>query len=426
MIPPKLLAAAATPHAPLIGVAALMRCAFRGDDVRPVGDVLLARAEAHPDDANAWLDASFVLQLIGQRAPGLAVQRQALAIDTLYDLPAAAQTPTLKVLVMMGPGDLMANTPVEFLLETSDIAAQVQYLTLDLPLPDQVPDHDVLFVALAQSDANAPLLQDALQMLAGWPRPVVNHPAQIAHLSRDGAYAKLAGTVDTLMPRTVRVARADALALASGALAIDALLPGAAFPLIVRPLDSHAGTDLQQVADAAALAAYLGAQASSEYYLAPFIDYSGPDGQFRKYRIVLIDGVAFICHLAISSHWMVHYLNAGMDDDAAHAKRAEEAREMAAFDTGFARRHAAALADIDRRIGLPYLGIDCAETRDGRLLIFEVDNAMVVHAMDDAGKYPYKGPAMEKVFTAFAGMLHRAAAVSVAASTAAPDGTTNA
>ena len=42
---------------------------------------------------------------------------------------------------------------------------------------------------------------------------------------------------------------------------------------------------------------------------------------------------------------------------------------MADFDTGFATRHAAALADIDARIGLPYLGIDCAETQDGRLLV---------------------------------------------------------
>jgi hypothetical protein len=122
---------------------------------------------------------------------------------------------------------------------------------------------------------------------------------------------------------------------------------------------------------------------------------------------VLIEGLPYICHLAISSHWMVHYLNAGMDDSA--AKRAEEAREMGAFDTGFAMRHAAALADIDRRIGLPYLGIDCAETRDGKLLIFEVDNAMVVHAMDDPARYPYKRPTMDKVFAAFAAMLHRAA-----------------
>jgi glutathione synthase/RimK-type ligase-like ATP-grasp enzyme len=396
MIPPALLATAATPYAPLIGAAALMRCAFYRADLRPVGERLLARAQAHPDDANAWLDASFVLQLLGQREAGLDVQRHALATRSLYALPAPARTPALNLLVLMGPGDFMANTPIEFLLQTSNVAAHAQYVTPDLPLPEQVPDHDLLFVAIAQSDANAPLLRDVAQMLEGWPRPVVNRPERIAHLSRDGAHARLDGTTGTLMPRTVRVDRAAAAQLA-----------GAPFPLIVRPVDSHAGTDLQKVDDAAALRDYLAMHPARAFYVAPFVDYAGPDGQFRKYRIVLIDGKPFICHLAISSHWMVHYLNAGMDDSA--AKRAEEAAGMAAFDEGFARRHAAALAEIDARIGLPYLGIDCAETRDGRLLIFEVDNAMVVHAMDDPGRYPYKKPVMDKVFGAFEDMLHRAA-----------------
>jgi glutathione synthase/RimK-type ligase-like ATP-grasp enzyme len=325
----------------------------------------------------------------------------------LYALPAPRRAPALKLLVLMGPGDFMANTPIEFLLETTDVAAEVQYLTMDLALPEQVPDHDVLFVAIAQCDANVPLLRDVMQMLEGWPRPVINRPEQIAHLSRDGAFARLAGGSGTVMPRTVRVERAVAERLAAGSVDAATMFDGAGFPLIVRPIDSHAGHDLLKVDDAAALNAYLAKQPSSGFYLAPFVDYSGPDGQFRKYRIVLIEGVPYICHLAISSHWMVHYLNAGMDDSA--EKRAEEAREMADFDTGFAVRHAAALADIDRRMGLPYLGIDCAETRDGKLLIFEVDNAMVVHAMDDPAKYPYKRPMMDKVFAAFARMLHRAA-----------------
>ena len=394
MITTELLAAAAAPYAPLIGAAALMRCAFYRADLRPVGERLLARAQAHPDDANAWLDASFVLQLLGQRAAGLDVQHHALAIRSLYALPAPARTPTLNLLVLMGPGDFMANTPVEFLLQTSSIAAIVQYVTPDLPLPEEVPDHDVLFVAIAQSDANARLLRDVARMLDGWPRPVINRPERIAHLSRDGVCAALDGVTATLVPRTMRLDRARAMQLTDGA-----------FPLIVRPVDSHAGTGLQKVGDGAALHGYLATHPASEFYLAPFVDYSGPDGQFRKYRIVLIDGKPYICHLAISSHWMVHYLNAGMDDSA--AKRAEEAAGMAAFDDGFARRHAAALAEIDSRMGLPYLGIDCAETRDGRLLIFEVDNAMVVHAMDDPGRYPYKGPVMERVFGAFEKMLHR-------------------
>jgi len=407
MIPAELIDAATTSGAPLIGAATLMRCAFRGDDLRPIGELLLARAQVNPDDANAWLDASFALQLLGQREAGLDVQKHALATRLLYALPTPARPPTLNLLVLMGPGDFMANTPIEFLLEMSDIAASAQYVTLDLPLPEQVPDHDVLFVAIAQSDANVQLLRDIAQMLAAWPRPVVNRPEQIAHLSRDGAHAKLEGTTGTLMPRTVRVARATAEQLAGGGLAVQALLPGAAFPLIVRPLDSHAGTDLHKVDDAPALATYLAAQPSGEFYLAPFVDYSGPDGQFRKYRIVLIDGKAFICHMAISSHWMVHYLNAGMEDSV--GKREEEAAAMGGFDDGFARRHAAALAEINTRIGLPYLGIDCAEMRDGRLLIFEVDNAMVVHAMDDPGKYSYKQAVMAKAFAAFEAMLHGAA-----------------
>ena len=82
---------------------------------------------------------------------------------------------------------------------------------------------------------------------------------------------------------------------------------------------------------------------------------------------------------------------------------------MAHFEQEFARRHAAALRAIDARMGMPYLGIDCAETRNGELLVFEADNAMIVHAMDAEALYPYKRPVMQKVFDAFRAMLARAA-----------------
>jgi hypothetical protein len=74
---------------------------------------------------------------------------------------------------------------------------------------------------------------------------------------------------------------------------------------------------------------------------------------------------------------------------------------MAGFDTGFAMRHHAAFAELTQTLGLDYYGIDCAETKDGRLLVFETDVAMIVHAMDSAELYPYKKPAMEKLFNGF-------------------------
>jgi glutathione synthase/RimK-type ligase-like ATP-grasp enzyme len=180
-------------------------------------------------------------------------------------------------------------------------------------------------------------------------------------------------------------------------------LEDGAYPIIVRPVDSHAGHGLDKIADADALNHYLQIHTDSEFYVSRFIDYRGHDGLFRKYRIVLIAGRPFICHLGISEHWMIHYLNAGMAENA--DKRAEEAAVMAAFDTDFAAKHSNALRSINERIGLDYLGIDCAETPDGQLLIFEVDSCMIVHALDSVELFPYKQPQMRKVFAAFRQML---------------------
>lgn len=401
-----LIATAAQPFAALIGVAPLMRRAFANEDMGPLARALLARAEAHPGDAHALLDLSTVLQLTRQRDVALALQAQALAMQTLYALPARRPAPGLRLLALMGPGDLMANTPVEFLLEDGDVALDLLYLTPDAGWPDSVPEHDVMLVAVAESAANAPLLRRLAPLVAGWPRPVLNLPERIAMLSRDGACAVLRGLAGVDMPLTVRAGRADVQALAAGAIGLGALLPGDRFPIIVRPVGSHAGHDLAQIGSGAALADYLARVDAGQFYLSRFVDYRGADGLFRKYRVALIDGRPFICHFAVSSHWMIHYLNAGMGESA--EKRAEEAARMADFDAAFAARHAAALAAIHARTGLDYLGIDCAETRGGDLLIFEVDNAMVVHAMDAEELYPYKKPVMRKLFSAFRQLLENA------------------
>ncbi len=147
--------------------------------------------------------------------------------------------------------------------------------------------------------------------------------------------------------------------------------------------------------------------ADAEFYLAPFVGYRSGDGLFRKARVAIIEGRPFVCHMAISQHWMIYYLKADMRNDA--AKRAEVARFMANFDSKFGHRHAAAFAAIAERSGLEYLPIDCAETPDGKPLVFEIGTAMIVHSMHPPDLFPYKRPQMEKVFNAFQAMLHNAA-----------------
>jgi hypothetical protein len=402
-----LIAAASQPFAPLIGVARLMRRAFVGDDLRPLGAALLARAQENPLDGHACLDLSTVLQLVGDRDGALAVQAEALRVQRDYVLPSERALPALRLLVIMGPGDLMANTPVEFLVEDSDVTLQLMYLTLDYEWPETVPDHDVMLVAVAESAANQPLLQRLAQAVANWPRPVINLPEHIAVLSRDGACDALAELAGVDMPVTRRTGRSTLSSLSGGTIEPSELLPGDAFPWIVRPVGSHAGQHLEKIDGPADLGNYLDRAQHDEFYVSRFVDYRNADGLFRKYRIVLIEGKAYASHMAVSSHWMIHYLNAGMDQSL--EKRQQEAGWMRCFDEQFAARHALAFAGIEERIGLEYLGIDCAETADGRLLIFEVDNAMLVHAMDSEDLYPYKKPAMHKLFKAFHKMLENAA-----------------
>jgi glutathione synthase/RimK-type ligase-like ATP-grasp enzyme len=243
-------------------------------------------------------------------------------------------------------------------------------------------------------------------ILATWPRPVLNQPERIALLSRDTNCALLKSVPGLDMPTTARISRSVLAQIATDGTPLAAILDDGDFPVIVRPLDSHAGRGLEKIADAAAIADYLTVMTDDEFYISRFVDYRGPDGLFRKYRIVLIEGRPFVAHMGISEHWMIHYLNAGMAESA--EKRDEEARFMADFDTSFAVRHAAAFQAISRLIGLDYLGIDCAETASGDLLIFEVDSCMIVHAVDSIELFPYKQPQMRKIFDAFREMLFHA------------------
>ena len=81
---------------------------------------------------------------------------------------------------------------------------------------------------------------------------------------------------------------------------------------------------------------------------------------------------------------------------------------MECFESGFARRQANSLALVNRALGLDYVVLDCAELQDGRLLIFEADSSAVVHGMDPVELFPYKRPAIQKVFQAFRQMLEDA------------------
>lgn len=391
---------------PFRGLAPFLRLSIAGIDLRPIGQAMLQRAESEPDHAALWMALANTMMAMGLHDAGLSIQAQALALQRVYPIPAKQQPARLRVLMMMAPGDLAANTPLECLLEDTDIDLVFYYLSHHTLFAADIPAHDVLLVAVSEADEHRDLLVGLTAALVDWPVPVVNLPQHIPNTGRAAASRLLQDVPGLMIPPTWRATREQLTTIATEQRAIPALFDGTDFPIILRPVGSHGGHDLERLDNAAALADYLARIAGDAFFISRFVDYRGTDGLFRKCRIALIDGVPFACHMAASTHWMIHYVNAGMYDDA--SKRVAEGEFMATF-AAFADRHYVALSAIAERSALDYVCIDCAETQDGQLLIFEIDHAMIVHAMDLEHLFPYKQIHMAKVRDAFRQMLLRRA-----------------
>jgi hypothetical protein len=401
-----------------LGVARLTRMAFAGVDLKPLWHEMMEKVTDDAAGAGLGLDLSILAQLLGDKATGLAIQAEVLGYQQLFRSPAESNAPRLRLLALAAATDIGGNTPIEFLLSGSDIELTTLYVVPGKPLPDPIPDHDIAMVVVCDAKDTRATLEEIEKLTANWPRPVINRPRRLALLDRDKLYPLLRGLPGLCIPMTARVSRACLDDLEGDAIALREILEDGAWPLIIRPVDSHAGVGLAKLEDEHALGLYLEERPEDEFFLSRYVDYASDDGQFRKYRIVIVGDKTFAVHMAISDQWKIWYLNADMTESP--RKRDEEAMFMQYYDAGFAARHARALSEITSRLGLDYVTIDCAETRDGELLVFEADSAAIVHDMDPPKIFPYKAPQMRKIFDAFTAMLHaRAIAARPAAHAAA-------
>jgi glutathione synthase/RimK-type ligase-like ATP-grasp enzyme len=398
-------AGAARGPADRIGVAQLARMSAGGVDLHPLWQALITKLIDGTIAPGEGLDLSLIAQLLGDQEAGLAIQQEILSSHQLYRSPCAAKMPRLRVLALAAATDMGGNTPIEFLLEASGIELMTLYVLPEVELPSPLPDHDVAIVIASDSEECRDALRKIGEAAARWPRPLLNPPQLVANLDRDKLHHVLDGITGLDIPKTIGLSRAQLLDISNDVLTLRDVAPDLVFPVIVRPRGSHAGKGLAKIHDCGALGRYLDERHERDFFISRFVDYSGEDGLFRKYRLVFVDGRAYACHMAIADRWDIWYLNATMSQST--AKRLEEETFIRGFDSGFARRHASALAGITERIGLDYFIVDCAETKDGRLLVFEADNTAIVHDMDPPDVFPYKPPQMRKIFDAFAALIER-------------------
>jgi tetratricopeptide (TPR) repeat protein len=384
-----------------VGLGALL---WRAGEIAPALTHYRNAASRDPQRLDAHLAIFELAQIAGDRGTALMHQEAALAIRRLYTVEATNPPAERRLLVLKAPGDWQANLPLEYIIDGAANTVHTWYVDeRELEHPSSaVPEHDLIINAVSESDAAEPVLAAIGRFAARSAAPMLNDPAHVLRAARHRFPGLLSGIARCTAPVPLRLTRGE---LKSTRLTQRLDEAGIHPPYVLRPIASQAGRDLARIATGAELSAYLAGVSEDEFYLTPFHEYAGPDGLYRKYRIIFVDGEPFPYHLAISPSWIVHYYNAGMRENA--WRREEEARFLADLGAAFDPGLQDALRRLAQAIGLDYFGIDCTVTADNQLLLFEVETGMIVHNLDPVDIYPYKPAAFARIAEALERLLQR-------------------
>ena len=262
-----------------------------------------------------------LLEASGDPAAAHAQRHRGWAARPLVLVPSTGPSEPVPVLLLgtaFGANQVTADylDPERF----ATFALLVDYFPPTRPLPR----HDVVFNGVCDADASPEALAAASHLLRRTDAPVINDPRTVAATGRADVARRFANVPGVRTPRIVRTTRAALeRADAAGVLAEH----GVRAPLLLRAPGFHAGEHFAHVAGAADLVPVVRTLPGDEFFALEFLESRDPDGLYRKYRVMAIDGALHPVHVAIAPHWKVHLFSAGMD--GAGALRAEDAAFLA-------------------------------------------------------------------------------------------------
>ncbi len=326
-----------------------------------------------PKQPEAALALSELLFDIGDTAASARYRSEALAQKRVYPAAAPATRANTSVLVLNAPAPWAQNTPLEFMVDPSAAALHRLYLTSDT-IDENVPPYDVVFNAIGEAEHAHEAIARAQRFIMGQKKRAVNQPAHLWKTARPNLAGSLSNVYGCVVPRTERITRAR-------------LESWTAFPILARPIDTHAGRGLERLDDSDASKRYLGTHDDERFDAVPFVEYRSTDGFYRKYRVIMVDGVPYAYHLALSPDWMVHYIKT--PTASVDWMRAEEERFLRDPRSVF-RNWDRTFREMAQAFELEYVGVDCTLLPDENVLVFEADTALLVHCREPADSYKHQ------------------------------------
>ena len=104
---------------PILGLPAVLK--LTGAELSALVATTHATPQSGTDLANACMQMFYVFMALGQDAAALDMQGHALKLQKFYRI-AAAPNPRIRLLALMAPGNMLDNTPLDFVVEGSSIS----------------------------------------------------------------------------------------------------------------------------------------------------------------------------------------------------------------------------------------------------------------------------------------------------------------
>jgi hypothetical protein len=354
-------------------------------DLAPAREHYEAALAINPQFAEAHQGLGNLLAELGQEEAAAAHQRAGHWDSRPTELPYRGDAEPVTVLLLTS--GRRGDVPIRHLLDEKIFRTFVVLPNVfdpDVPLPD----HQAVFNAIGDADLCRQALDRAVTLMDCTFAPVINAPAAVLSTGRAANARRLGEIPGVVAPRIANCSRASLSAESLERRGFD-------FPLLLRAPGFHNGRHFVLVERPDALGAALDQLPGEELAAIEFLDARGQDGCFRKYRVMMIAGRLYPLHLAISSNWKIHYVTAGMAENAAH--RAEEARFLEDMPAVLGARAMAALAEIQSVLGLDYAGIDFGLNAQGDVLLFEANATMTVLPPDQDRRWDYRRAAIQRV-----------------------------
>src|ERR1039458_4085860 len=407
---------------------------YESGEFAPARDHYETALRFDPGHREAHRGLAYVLAEIGDEEGAQRHRRKGFQDCPVTALPYRGDGPPVSLLLLVS--SVGGNIPTRHLLDDRVFQTFVvvpEFYDLKVPLPA----HQVVFNAIGDADLSAPALAAAQSVVALSKAPVINLPSAVLATGRTGLarFSQLPGGV---APATVTLPKE---LLSSPEAASTVARHGFRFPLLVRTPGFHTGRHFLRVENAESLPGAVaelpgreltvieflatrgarpgrcflrvkngdalpgaGAElAGRELTVIEFLDSRGAGGKVRKYRVMMIDGQLYPLHVAISSHWKIHYFTAEMAEQVDH--RAEDAEFLENMPGVLGPRAMEALTHIQATLGLDYAGIDFGLSSAGDLLLFEANATMVVNPPEPDERWAYRRPAVERIFSAVRRML---------------------